>query len=149
MTFRFRFESILQLRRRERDEAGVEVGRADEAIARIEAQIDEVRRQREGLRQESEQRRTGNVSVDGLLATGRYDLQLQASLKSLDGTLGQLMQERQRRQANLVAAEAEVKRLEKLEQQARQVHAEEQQRREQFDADEQSLIRYTMANQRR
>ena len=41
MKFKFRFETLLDLRRRQRDEAGAAVGQANEAIGRIDQQREE------------------------------------------------------------------------------------------------------------
>ncbi|MCH1439982.1 MAG: flagellar export protein FliJ, partial [Rubripirellula sp.] len=76
----FRFKSLLDLRRQQRDEAGAALGQANEAIAKVNTQIDEIKRERIALRDTRDVNRQGNVSVDALLAHGRYDLQLQADM---------------------------------------------------------------------
>ncbi|MCC9655720.1 flagellar export protein FliJ [Rhodopirellula halodulae] len=113
--FRFRFDSLLDLRARERDEAGAEVGKAEEAIQKINDQITDIDRQREAIRTEKHQTlQQANVSVDQMLHQGRYDVQLHADQVSLRQTLTQLHEELNKRRDKLILAEAEVKRLERL-----------------------------------
>jgi flagellar FliJ protein len=144
MTFQFRFAVILQLRRQERDEAGAAVGQANEAIRRVDEQTVAIRDQRKALRDETSHDRQGNVSVDALLARGRYDLQLQTEIQSLNDTSLELVQELGRRQQAFIAAEAEAKRFERLEEKERTAAAAEGLRREQAEADEDSARRYTL-----
>jgi flagellar FliJ protein len=148
MSFQYRFAVILQLRRRERDTAGAAVGQANEAIRRIDEQTEAIERQRQNLRQETGQERVGNISVDALLVRGRYDLQLQAEMQSLQHTRSELVQELQRRQIALIAAEAEVKRFERLEQKDRTAYHAQAFRREQAEADDATARRYTLKRQR-
>ena len=148
MSFQYRFATILQLRRRQRDEVGSAVGQAHQAIRRVDEQVEAIQRERMMLRQNSQQQRSGAVSVDGLLVQGRYDLQLQAQLQSLAKTRGELLQELQRRQHALVAAESEVRRFEKLEEKDRNVFVQAMLRRQQAEADDASASRYIIDRQR-
>ena len=148
MTFQFRFASILLLRRRERDQAGAAVGQANEAIRRIDDQTDAIERERQAMREGSRGERVGVISVDNLLAGGRYDLQLQAEIQSLHDTRSELIQELERRQLALANAESEVKRFERLEEKDRAAFHALARRREQAEADEASSRRYTIERQR-
>jgi flagellar export protein FliJ len=147
MKFQFRFESILQLRRQTRDDAGIAVGQAVAAINRIDQQSQEIATKRDSLRTIGQQR-VGNLSVDSLLASGRYDLQLLAEYEALARTRQELVQELDRRKQILTAAEAEVKRFERLEAKDRQRFLAEQAKLEQAELDDASARRYAM-NQRR
>ena len=149
MKFQFRFASLLDLRCRDRDQAGTAVGKANEAITRIDEQREELNRQRVRLRDSSVGKRTGNVSVDRLLTAGRFDMQLPAEQESLLQTRAELVQELARRQQKLAEAEAEVKRLEKLEQRDRDLHLTEMRRREQAEIDDATSRRYALMIQRR
>jgi flagellar protein FliJ len=142
MSFRFRFDSILQLRRRERDEAGAAVGKANEAIQRIDEQVEAIRLERRRVNEQAARQRVGTISVDSLLAAGRYDLQLLADEHALQQTRGQLVQELERRQVKLLAAEAELKRFERLEENERVAYQAEMLRREQLEADEATSRRF-------
>ena len=82
MNFQYRFATILQLRRRQRDEVGAAVGQAHQAIRHVDEQSEAIRQERQRLRENSQQQRVGSLSVDGLLVQGRYDLQLQAQLQA-------------------------------------------------------------------
>ncbi|MEM1068778.1 MAG: flagellar export protein FliJ [Planctomycetota bacterium] len=147
MKFQFRFASILQLRRQARDDAGMAVGQAVAAIARIDEQRQEIETQRETLRERDAQR-TGAISVDSLLANGRYDLQLLAESDSLFETRQKLLQELDRRKQALTTAEAEVKRFEKLEDKDRAEFQAEQAKLEQTQLDEATSRRYAMLRRR-
>ena len=142
MAFQFRFASILMLRRQQRDEAGGIVGKANEAIERIDQQAEAIDEQRKVARSESHRIREGSVSVDQLLTAGRYEMQLDADLQSLAQTRTQLVQELERRQQLLGAAEAEVKRFEKLEENERIENHAEMTRREQAELDEVTASRF-------
>lgn len=148
MSFQYRFAVILQLRRRERDAAGAAVGQANEAIRRIDEQTETIERERRALREGKSHERVGSISVDALLAKGRYDLQLQAEMQSLNHTRSELIQELQRRQIALIAAETEVKRFERLEQKDRSEYHAQAVRREQAEADDATACRYTIKRQR-
>lgn len=132
----------------ERDEAGAAVGQANEAIGRIDDQIESIHAQRQALRRGASDNRVGNVSVDTLLADGRYDLQLEADIRALRQTRSELVQELERRQGTLMAAELEVKRFERLEEKERAAFYAEASRREQAEADEATARRYTIERQR-
>lgn len=148
MSFQFRFDSILQLRRRQRDEAGGALGKAIEAIRRIEEQIEGVQDQRTSLSERQTLDRVGQLSVDALLSTGRYDLQLQADLTQLASTRRELVQEMERRRAVLATANAELKRFERLEEKERATHHAMMIRREQNEADDRSSQAYLLAQRR-
>lgn len=149
MSFQFRFASILQLRRRERDEAGAAVGQANAAIGRIDEQCETIELERQSLREDAGGQRVGAVSVDALLARGRYDVQLLADIQSLAETRAELVRELERRQDALVASEAEVKRFERLEEKERAECHALQLRREQAEADDATSRRYTLQRRRK
>jgi flagellar FliJ protein len=142
MSFQFRFASIMMLRRQQRDETGVLVGKANEAIARVDEQVEEITQQRQSARLQSQEFREGAVSVDRLLSSGRFEMQLDADIQALKQTRAQLMQELERRQLALTAAEAEVKRFERLEENERAEYRAELNRKEQAEQDEVTSSRY-------
>lgn len=147
MKFQFRFAALLQLHRQTRDDAGISVGQANAAVSRIDEQSREVEEKRASLRANNDQR-VGAISVDALLANGRYDLQLQADLASLHQTKQQLLQELDRRKQALAEAEAEVKRFERLEEKDRLKFLAEQAKYEQTQLDEATSRRYAMMRRR-
>ncbi len=148
MAAEFRFKALLDLRRQQRDEAGAALGQANEAIAKVNTQIDDINRERVALRDTDDVNRQGNVSVDALLAHGRYDLQLQADIGSLQSTVAELTAETDRRRTKLVEAEAELKRFEKLKANDEAEFRALESKREHAEADEVSNRRYTLQRQR-
>lgn len=144
MSFRFRFAFLLDLRRRERDEAGASVGQATEAIMKVDEQIDELNQSREELKRHQADIRVGSISVDRMLSSGRYDLQLQADVAGLMDTKEKLNQEFLRRQELLAVAQGEVQRFEKLEERAREDYRFEQLRQEQAEADDRNSAKFLM-----
>ncbi len=148
MPAEFRFKALLDLRRQQRDEAGAALGQANEAIDKVNAQIDQIKTERVALRNTDDVRRQGDVSVDALLAHGRYDLQLQADVGALQATIAELTAEMEKRRATLVEAEAELKRFEKLKENDEAEFRALQSKRDNAEADEVSTRRYTLQRQR-
>ena len=161
MAFQFRFDSILALRCRQRDEAGREVGKANEAIRRVDEQIQDLQRQRDeirklaagmfrsGLANGAEPASEQGISVDRALQQGRYDLQLQADQMSLRATKETLAKELQRRRNVLIDAEAEVKRLERLRETQKSEYRYLELQREQAESDDLTTARLIIANRNR
>ena len=75
-------------------------------------------------------------------------MQLQADIQALEGTRAELTKELERRQFALVAAEAEVKRFERLEEKEREAWHVLDRQREQAEADDATSRRYTMERRR-
>lgn len=148
MPAEFRFKALLDLRRQQRDEAGAALGQANEAIDKVNAQIDQIKTERVALRNTDDVKRQGDVSVDALLAHGRYDLQLQADVGALQSTIAELTAEMEKRRAILVEAEAELKRFEKLKENDEAEFRALQSKRDNAEADEVSTRRYTLQRQR-
>ena len=114
----------------------------------MNTQIDEIKRERIALRDTRDVNRQGNVSVDALLAHGRYDLQLQADMGSLEATMEELTAEMERRRVKLVEAEAELKRFEKLKEYDEAEFRALESKREHAESDEVSTRRYILQRQR-
>jgi len=148
LPFEFRFGALLELRRQERDEAGIAVGHANAAIAKVHQQIDVKELERVSLRDGSDAHRQGDLSVDALLSLGRYDLQLQADIQALKTTLSELDTELERRREKLVVAEAELKRFEKLRERAELEFRALESKRELAEADEVTTRRHIIQRQR-
>lgn len=143
--FRFRFDSLMDLRARERDQAGMDVAKAVEAIDRVNEQIAQIEQQRTDIRnQQHETLQRDGVSVDQMLQHGRYDVQLHADQINLRQTLTQLNTELEKRRVHLVAAEAEVKRLERLRATQLAEHRVLESKQEQAEADDLTSARVVM-----
>jgi flagellar FliJ protein len=149
MSFQFRFATLLQLHRRARDEAGTEVGKANQAIGRINEQTESLIAERTAMLEQASKARIGAVSIDSIMSQGRYDMQLQADMHSLRETRAKLEQELLRRQQRLIEAEAEVKRFERLKENEWKLYRTEQQKREQAEADESAATRFLMEQRKR
>ena len=161
MAFQFRFDSILALRCRERDEAGRELGKANEAIRRVDEQIQELQLKRDEIRKlaagmfqndtdgRPERSSTQSISVDRVLQQGRYDLQLQAEQIGLRATKETLVKELQRRREVLIDAEAEVKRLERLRETQKIEYRYLELQREQAESDDLTTARLIIAHRNR
>lgn len=148
MPAEFRFKALLDLRRQQRDEAGAALGQVNEAVAKVNTQIDEIEIERVALRDTGDVNRQGNVSVDALLAHGRYDLQLQADIGALQATVAELSAEMEKRRIKLVEAETELKRFEKLKENDEAKFRALESKRENAETDEVSTRRYTLQRQR-
>lgn len=149
MSFQFRFATLLRLHRQARDEARADVGKVNEAIGRIDVQTESLIVERSEILRQAGESRKGSISIDAVLSHGRYDLQLQADVKSLRETRAQLEQELERRQQALVTAETEVKRFQLLEDNELAAYRAERIKREQAEADEASSTRYIMERRQR
>ncbi|MFG0256091.1 MAG: flagellar export protein FliJ [Rhodopirellula sp. JB053] len=153
--FRFRFDSLLALRQRRRDEVGAEVGKATEAIERVDEQIELLQTQRDGVRNDAAARLANSgadgatrVAVDRVIQEGRYDMQLSAEQVALRDTRAKLEVELNRRRGLLVEAEAEVKQLERLRETQMAEHRQLQLQVEQAEADDLTTARMVIAQRR-
>ncbi|MEM9366906.1 MAG: flagellar export protein FliJ [Planctomycetota bacterium] len=144
--FQFRFESLLRRYEQQRDAAGGELAKANEAIVKIESQINTLMAQRDAARKEASRvTAASHVKVDAMLQRGRYDVQLQAEIAQLQQTLAQLHVERDRRQDTLLQQQQEVKRMEQLRERQREEHVLDVKRREQKELDDIVSMRQIMA----
>lgn len=145
MRFQFRFTSLLDLYRRNRDEMGGRVGEANAAIHKVDEQIEVTKKEAQQLLVEDAATRIGTISVDNLIAKGRYQMQLAARIHSLTETRSKLEQELERRQAKLREAETEVKKFERMKEIDYANFQKEVNRREQAEIDELNSSRFAMA----
>lgn len=119
--YRFRFQPLLDLRIAERDAARGAVAEANDAIARLIAQREQLAEQRMQVLQDESVARSGRLHVDSLLAQGRYERQLALDETQLLAAQKQIEAEAERRSATLRGCEMEVRRLELL--QAKELRA--------------------------
>lgn len=134
--FKFRFDSIVRLRENERDVARVSLAEAYEALRQIENRRQELAQVRTTLDRESGLRRTGTLSVDRLLADGRYERQLAAEVAQLTATAEKIEAELIRRQAVLAEANASVRQMELLKEKEWADYVASQERLAQANLDE-------------
>lgn len=112
--FKFRFQSLLDLRITERDQALAEVAEAMEALGRLREQREAIETQRRQVANDGSVSRLGTLRIEGLLAQGRYERQLSLELAQVRTAETQVETEVERRQSVARAAETELRRLELL-----------------------------------
>jgi len=121
--FRFRFSTVLKLREATRDQRLAQLAEAlaaqDKLRTRrqsIEAELANLNRLQQG------RRAVGALSIDVLLSSSRYDAILRAELAAIAEHETTLAAEVQRRQHAVLAADREVRTLEKLREKQRAAH---------------------------
>jgi flagellar export protein FliJ len=124
--FRFRLTTLLRVREATRDERRARLGEAQAAEEkllgrrrRLEAEIAASEGAHRG------QTALGSVDIDRLLNHHRYELLLKAEVQSIDREQAILKQELDKRRLALVAADREVRVLEKLRDKLAERHGQE------------------------
>ncbi len=143
--FQYRLESLLSLRRRQRDEFGRDLAQTYQALEHIDEQLSSLQVQRDATRADTALRfghSAGNVSVDRLRQESRYDQQLTADQARLQRSRDQLEIELERRRSFLIEAEVEVKRLERLREKQAADYQHSQLKEEQAAADDLTNARH-------
>jgi flagellar protein FliJ len=111
---KFRLATLLKIRERERDHASQEVQKARQAIEKLEASKRDLLHQNELMNAVRKQSGQGALDLRQLLDAQRFQMVLLGQVQQLDQNLGELGQELQRREANLLRCQQGVKALEKL-----------------------------------
>ncbi len=125
MRFKFSLETLLRIRKLEQSQAQRAVQEALRAVDILDSRIAEVEAERLAARQYAAPA-VGAINVGQMLASGRFDLQLQLQIKELQHQKSQLMVEVERRRDALRQADSKVRQLERLKESAfeRHQHAE-------------------------
>ena len=133
--FTFRLQSLLRLRCAQRDERRTELAQAFRAEEILRRQRQEIAADIAHMRQ---RRSTpaGPLDIDALLDAARHEFVLSSRQKVLEEQSVQVSAEIERRRLALVAADQQVRMLEKLKETAEQRHRAWQQAREQKRLDE-------------
>jgi flagellar protein FliJ len=127
--FHFRMTTLLRLRETDRDERRLELSEALRAEDILREQMDIIHAEWEWLKSRCRKAAgPGAVDVDHLLEAQRYELTLRAQEQRLTEQHARLMEEIERRRAALVAADREVKILEKLREHQAERHRREEER---------------------
>ena len=136
-TFHFRLATLLRLREAERDERRAQLSDAQQAEAIVAARVGEIDREI-GLIRRLGQMATapGKVDVDQLLDMQRYDTQLKLERIAAEDQRQKIAQEVERRLERAIAADREVRILEKLRETQQAKHRSEEERVEQKRFDE-------------
>lgn len=132
---RFRLATLLRLREATRDDCRARLAEAFRAADSIRRQIDEIDRELADTRRR-ETAPLGKVEVDALVDAHRYELVLTVERRELQRQANLVDQEVEKRRQTLVAADAEVKTLERLRETQRQRLLLEEGRREVKTLDE-------------
>lgn len=141
--FKFRLQPLLTLREAERDRCREELSEAYRAEQILSDRQQAIRKQLEETRQLSRRKsRPGSISVDALLDTHRYELGLTTELQHLLAQHDTVREEIERRREALVAANRELRILEKLRERERERVRREQERLDIREQDEIALRRH-------
>ena len=138
--FRFRLETLLQVRRTERDQRRAELAQAYQAKEILREQRKKLQTEIDLLRQQRSIS-GGTIDVDALIEGSRYEFVLSSQRKTLEEQSSEVSQEIERRRQILVAVDQQVRMMEKLEEKQRQQFQAEQQRKENKELDEIGLMR--------
>ena len=117
--FRFRLQSIMRLRVRDRDKAGQALQQAQLAKQKLLDQIREYQEESDCQISVRSAASLGQVDIQRVIDAQRYQLTLAESIRSLEANIGLIDQEIEKRRAKLVVCEQEVRVLEKLEEHQR------------------------------
>ncbi len=111
-TFRFRFKSLLQLRRAARDERSADLALALEAHSKLQGWIADVNQELRLLR--NCRNSVGTLDTDRILSAASYEGVLRNTLRQYELDLVQVAQEVERRREALMLADQAVRVMEKL-----------------------------------
>lgn len=113
--FRFRLATLLRLREAARDDRRARLAEALQALDLLDAQRADVDAQLAAARAEHQQAAApGAIDIDRLVAGHRHQVLLAAHRAQLDEQARKVTEEADRRRESLVAADREVRVLEKL-----------------------------------
>ena len=135
--FRYRLATLLRLREATRDERRSQLGEAYQAEQTLNDRKAEVEAEAGALRRRYSQAATvGPLDVDRLLDSHRHEVVLTAQLKFIAEQAAKLAIEIEKRRQALVAADCEVRVLEKLRETLQERHRQEEQYVEMKQIDE-------------
>jgi flagellar FliJ protein len=136
-TFHFRLATLLRLREADRDERRAQLSDAQQAEAIVAARVGEIDREIGLIRQLGQMATApGKVDVDQLLDMQRYDTQLKLERIAAEDQRQKIAQEVERRLERAIAADREVRILEKLRETQLAKHRSEEEKVEQKRFDE-------------
>ena len=136
MSFRFRLQSILRLRERDRDQAAQALEQAVRAKQILLDRIDEIENERQQLLQERGAASVGQVDIQHILTSQRYEASLIETVRGIEVNIGKIETAIDERRAKLVTCEQGVKVLEKLRDSQQETWNQEQAARRQSRLDE-------------
>jgi flagellar export protein FliJ len=134
--FQFRLQGLLALREADRDEKRSQLAQAWEAAEKLRGEAERMDQELADLRALARQAAAGAVDVDRLVETHRYELVLRAQQKTLVGQRQLVDAEVEKRRLALVAADQDVRVLEKLREAQLERHRKAEERVEMKRLDE-------------
>ncbi len=135
--FRFKLATLLRLRENDRDELRSRLADAQQAENIVNQRIHELDADLDRLRAQAAQRsRPGRMDVDALMELQRYELLLKAERQATVQQRELVAAEVERRREALVAADREVRVLERLRETQQQRHRQTEERQERKVLDE-------------
>jgi flagellar FliJ protein len=136
-TFHFRLATLLRLREADRDERRAQLSDAQQAEAIVAGRIREMDREIAAIRQLGQLAAApGKVDVDQLLDMQRYEIQLKIERTATEDQRQKVAQEVERRLERAIAADREVRILEKLRESQLVKHRSEEEKVDQKRFDE-------------
>jgi flagellar protein FliJ len=139
--FQFRLAALLRLRELARDERRTQLAEALRLVDQLRSWFDEIEAQLRGA-QQALTPSPGAVDVDRLLNATRYELVLRAEQRQLQQQEAALAGELEKRRQALIAADRDVRSLERLRETQQERHLEQEDQRARKDLDEVALRRY-------
>lgn len=134
--FHFRLATLLKLREATRDQRRQQLAQAHQAQQTLQRRKHEKQEEIAALRDEAAALASGAVDVDRILSAQRYEQVLQGEQKVLSEQETTVAEEVERRRLALVAADREVRVLEKLRERQQLEHHRKRERREAKELDE-------------
>lgn len=129
--FNFRLQTLLRLRQAVRDRRRARLAEAYQAERILQQQTEELARQLDRIkRQMRRAAQPGQVDVDSLLASHRYELLLRAQQEQLKGQIEQIAEEIESRRQLLVEADRQLRVVQKLRDRQREAHHYQQRKQE-------------------
>jgi flagellar protein FliJ len=127
--FKFRLATLLKIREATRDERRTELAQAYRADDVLKGHLDEVHAELLDLKDMCRKASgPGTIDIDRLIETQRYEIELKIKQRHLNEQRHRLAAEIERRRVALLAANREVRVLEKLREQQIERHRQEENR---------------------
>ena len=140
MTERFRMATLLKVLEDRRSALREELSQADQALAILEGQVQQIDQDALDRLQAIRQSVVGQVDVDWIVSNRRHAFVLKLQRTELLRNVDLVKEERERRRVALMEADREVKKLERMQEQWQEHRQQEQQRKDQQRLDELSII---------
>ncbi len=145
--FKFRLQSVIQLRERERDSAAEDYQKALQAVEELNRQIESLENESQSLTPLLEVAGRGRVDANSVLASRQYQSHLAQQVAGIRETLQKIETERERRRQVLVTKEQALKSIEKVKEKQRQEFDATALSRSQLALDEWASTKHWQAQQ--